>query len=93
MVLTAATASTATSRDWENGNPDPLGLLVFGALAVYGVLRLTGWTGFAHSPVFAALVLSVGAGFVAVLCTPYPELSAKPTRIRTLNYTVSSSVF
>jgi len=65
-----AAAAYGYVRGSKDENPDPLGLLAFGAFAVYGVLLLTGWTEFAHSPVFAALVLFVSAGFVAVFTRP-----------------------
>ena len=59
-------AATAYEYLPDASHADPVGAVVAGALFVYAALRLTGWTGFAHSSVFAALVLSVGAGFVAV---------------------------
>ena len=49
---------------------DLVGVLVAGTLVAYALLRLTGWEAFAHSPVFAFLVLAVGAGFVAVFARP-----------------------
>lgn len=66
-------AATAYGYVRDSEYADPVGLLATGALAIYALLRLTGWTEFAHSPVFAALVFSVGAGFVAVF--------ARPTRV------------
>ena len=71
VVVLAATAY-AYVRD-GSVRPDVLGLLTAGTLVAYAALRLTGWTGFAHSPVFGVLVLLVGAGFVAASVSARPR--------------------
>lgn len=65
LVVAMATAYEY-HRDEGGAGVDVVGVLAAGALAFYAALRATGWTEFAHSPVFAGLVFFVGTGFVAV---------------------------
>lgn len=67
----------------ESARPDVVGLLTAGALVAYATLRLTGWTDFAHSPVFAVFVLSAAVGFVAfAVSARHEDVETEPERDR-----------